>query len=176
MALYTGINMYKKIKGVEDWILPHVHNYWEYIHLLRADDQAGGYPTMEYMFEVLNIDYKDDFDSSDDAYYELRQEYAKYVEKLEHIVQQIDMHKLFTKVENKEVCFITRNYPLAHALGDLFIFPKFYYRKLVDVDELLEKLPAVNVEMHEKVRRTFENSLPIIREHKDEWIFEIHVS
>lgn len=46
----------------------------------------------------------------------------------------------------------------------------------MDADELLDKLQTVNVKMHEKVKRTFESSLPIIREHKDKWVFEVHVS
>lgn len=176
MALYTGIEMYKKIKGVEDWLLPHVNFYQEYVNDLAFHDSKGGYPHIEYIMTDLNMDWDDDYDNSDEAYYSLHVDYMKHIEKIEYIIQQIDKHDLKNKIENKEVCFITRNYPLAYALGDLFNFPKFYHRQLVDADELLEKLQTVNIEMHEKVRRAFESSLPIIKEHKDEWVFEVHVS
>lgn len=176
MALYTGIEMYKKIQDIEDWILPHVSFYQDYVNELVFHDSQGGYPHIEYIMTALSIDWGDDYDKSDEVYYSLHVDYMKHIEKIEYIVQQIDKHDLKNKIKNKEVCFITRNYQLAYALGDLFDFPRFYYRKLVNPDELLDKLQTVNVEMHEKVRRTFESSLSIIREHKDKWVFEVHVS
>lgn len=176
MALYTGIEMYKKIKGVEDWLLPHVDFYQEYVGELLFHNSQGGYPHMEDMMIALGMDWGTDYNDNDEAYYALHPEYLQHIEKIEYIVQQIDKHDLKAKVENREVCFITRNYPLAQAVGELFDFPKFYYRKLVDADELLEKLQTMNIEMHEQVKNAMESSLSLIKAHKNEWVFEVHVS
>jgi len=176
MALYTGIEMYKKVKDVEDWVLPHVRLYGEHFVRLEYHESQGGYPNMEDMFDLLNICYACDYDNSDEAYYALHTEYMKYINKIEYIVQQIDKYDLKNKIENKQVCFITRNYPLAHQFGEIFNFPQFYYRKIIEVEKLIKGLQEINIKMHDKLKNTIESSCKIISEHKNEWVFEVHVS
>lgn len=176
MAMYTGIKMYKRIDGVEDEILQQAQFYEKYKGVIKADDQYGGYPTMLFMMDALCVDWDDSHDDSDTAYYQLQAQFAELVTKANHVVNEIESNKILQKREEEEVYFTSRNYPLAHKFGELFDFPKFYHRKLIDADELIFKLNTIDKDWCIEHKCSFEWAIEKIKEHKDEWVFEVYVN
>lgn len=155
MALYTGIMAIKKIKGIDNELLREVPFYEEYKSFLDYNESFG------VILEELEDKNYNNF-------------YPKYAEKITHmdnIVNLIDKYDLKNKYEAIKIMFITKEYDLAKNLGIYLKSETFYFRKIVEANNLVEILSKFDIKTY-----NFSNASKEIQEFKDDYFFEVFVS